>query len=86
MSQSTGVQTHGVGLTGVRDVVSTDIDPTVIIVQQNNVDDEGEQDWVLTDDDETQGESDQAGGLTFNAEGMRRSTRVHRAPSSYMLD
>ena len=114
---------HGAGLTGVQDVVSTDNDPTVIIVQYNNVDegvdndedddndnpednenddsdsvdttpgnalvednvsnDDGEQDGIVTDDDETQGENDQAEGSTFNAEGMRRSTRVHRVPSSY---
>ena len=29
---------HDAGLTGVRDVVSTDNDPTAIIVQRNNVD------------------------------------------------
>ena len=115
VSQTTGVQAHGAGLTGVQDVMSTDNDPTVIVVQQNNVgegvnneddddddnpegnenddsdsvdttpgnpllednvpDDEREQDEVLTGDDETQGENDQAEGLTFNAEGVRRSTR-----------
>ena len=38
VSQITGVQAHGAGLTGVRDVVSTNNDSTDIIVQQNNVD------------------------------------------------
>ena len=32
-SQTTGVQAHGAGLTGVRVVVSTENDPIVIIVQ-----------------------------------------------------
>ena len=124
MSQTTGVPAHGAGLTGVRDVVSTDNDPTVIVLQQNSgdegmdddddddnynpedsendnsdsvdttqenpslednvVNDKGEQDGVLTDDNETQGEKNKAEGSTFNAEGLRRSTRVHRAPSSYI--
>ena len=124
VSQTTGVPAHGAGLTGVRDGVSTDNGPTVIIVQQQNVDEgvdndeddddnkpedsenddsdsidttpkkpllednvpnnEGEQDGVLTDNDETQGGNDQAEGSTFNAEGLRRSTRVHRGPSSYI--
>ena len=47
-------------------------------------DDDGEQDGVLTDDEETQGGNGQTEGLTFNAEGVRRSNRVHRAPSSYI--
>ena len=47
-------------------------------------DDEVEQDGVLTDDEETQGGNDQAEGLTFNAEGVRRSNRVHRALANYI--
>ena len=124
VSQTTGVPAHDAGLTGVRGVVGTNYDPTVIILQQNSGDegvdndenddddnpedsenddsdsiyttpenpllennaitDEGEQDGVLTDDDEAQGGNDQAEGSTFNAEGLRRSTRIHRAPPSYM--
>ena len=45
---------------------------------------EGEQDGALTDNNETQVENDQAEGSAFNAEGLRRSTRVHKAPLSYM--
>ena len=52
--------------------------------EDNVPNNEGEQDGVLTDNDETQGGNDQAEGSTFNAEGLRRSTRVHRGPSSYI--
>ena len=115
---------HGAGLTGVWAIVSTDNDPTFIIVQQNNVGegvdndedddddnpedsenddsdsvdttpenpllednmliDEREQDGVLTDINKTLGGNDQTEDSTSNAEGLRRSTRIHRAPSSYM--
>ena len=37
VSQTTGVQAHDAGLTGVRDAMSTDNDPTIIVVQQNHV-------------------------------------------------
>ena len=40
VSQTTGVPAHGAGLTGVRNVVNTNNDPAIIVLQQN-VDDEG---------------------------------------------
>ena len=116
--------THGAGITGVRDVMNTNNDPTIIVLQQNigdeEVDDEddgevdnsaedenddldsvhttpenplldtnavndrGEQYGVMSDYNETQGGNDQAEGFTFNEEGLRRSTRQRRAPSSYI--
>ena len=63
---------------------SVDTTPENPIQEDNVPNDEGEQDGALTDNDETRGENDQAEDSTFNAEGMWRSTRVHRAPSSYI--
>ena len=52
---------------------------------EDNVADNGEgQDEIPTGGDETQRENGQAEGSTFDAEGVRHSTRVHRAPSSYI--
>ena len=85
------------GVTGVEDVdddnpagskddesESLDTIPRHPLLEDNVLEDEKEQDEVLTDDEETQGGDDQAGGSTFNAEGIRRSTRVHTAPSCYI--
>ena len=121
--QTTGLPAHGAELTGVRDALDTNEDPTIIVLQQNigkegvdneedgdddnpeedenddsdsvdttpenplldnnAVNDREEQDVVMSDDDKTQGENDQPGGSTFNEEGLRRSTRIHRACLSY---
>ena len=35
VSQTTGMPAHGTGLTGVRDVVNANNDPTIIVLQQN---------------------------------------------------
>ena len=56
-SQTTGVQAHGAGLTGVRDVMSTDNGPTVIVVQQNNAD-EGVNSDKDVDDNDSEGNND----------------------------
>ena len=45
------------------------------MLDTNNVIDGGEQDEVISDDNETPGENDQAEGSTINEEGLRRSTR-----------
>ena len=63
---------------------SVDTTPGNPLLEDNVPDDEGDQDEVLAADEETQGGNNQAEGLTFNAEGVRRSTRVYSAPSSYI--
>ena len=63
---------------------SVDTTPENPLLDSNAVNDRGEQDVVMSDDDKTQGENDQPGGSTFNEEGLRRSTRQRRAPSSYI--
>ena len=124
LSQTTGVPAHGAGLTGVREIVNTNNDPTIIVLQQNvsneGADDNndgddvcpegdenddsdsvdtapenllldantvivgGEQNGVTSDENETQGGNDQAVRSMINEEDLRRSTRQHRAPSSYI--
>ena len=44
----------------------------------------GEQNGVTSDENETQGGNDQAVRSMINEEDLRRSTRQHRAPSSYI--
>ena len=69
---------------GNDDSDSVDTTPENPLLEDNTVADEREQDGVLTEDDETQWGNDQAEGTTFNAARLRRSTRIHRAPSSYI--
>ena len=52
---------------------SVDTTPGNPLLEDNVPEDEGNQDEVLTDDEETQGGEDQAEGPTLNAEGLRRS-------------
>ena len=63
---------------------SIDTTPENPFLDTNAVNDGGEQDEVMPDDNETQGGNDQAEGSTFNEEDLRRSTRQRRAPSSYI--
>ena len=63
---------------------SADTTPENPLLEADLDNDDGEQDGVLPDDVETQGENTHAEGTIFDQEGVRRSTRHRRAPSSYV--
>ena len=50
VSQTTGMSAHGAGLTGVRDIMNTNDDPTIILLQ-HNIGNEGVDDEEDGDDD-----------------------------------